>query len=92
MSLFNKKTEEFKEYLKEVTVRIELKRVDTKHCFRLKKIENPIYISRIEIDIIREQKWEVILDILWLAQHDQEIDWKVREVKMTRCLEKYKRQ
>jgi len=62
-----------------------------KHCLKLKKIENTIYIrnidrifnkegpienivevnlyykgyrKKIEIDIIREQKWVVILDIL----------------------------
>jgi len=50
------------------------------------------YRKKIEIDIIRELNWGVILDILWLAQHNQEIDWKIREVKMTRCLEKCERQ
>jgi len=29
----------------------------------------------------------VILGILWLARHNPEIDWKIREVKMTRCPE-----
>jgi len=43
--------------------------------------------KRTEIDVIREQKWKVILGILWLACHNPEIDWKTREVKMTRYLE-----
>ena len=34
----------------------------------------------------------VILEMLWLAHHNPEIDWKTGEVKMTRCLEKCRRQ
>jgi len=30
-------------------------------------------------------KTEVILDMLWLAAHNPEIDWEKREVKMTQC-------
>jgi len=30
--------------------------------------------ERIEIDVIRKQKWKVILEILWLACHNPEID------------------
>jgi len=30
----------------------------------------------------------VILEMPWLAHHNPEIDWRTREVKMTRCLEK----
>ena len=30
-------------------------------------------------------KTEVILDMLWLAAYNPEIDWKKREVKMTQC-------
>ena len=37
-----------------------------------------------EIDVIGGQKWNVILEILWLAHHNLEIDWRTREVKMTR--------
>ena len=33
------------------------------------------------------QKWTVILGMLWLACHNPEIDWRTREVKMTRCPE-----
>ena len=42
--------------------------------------------ERTEIDVIGEQKWTVILEILWLAHHNPEIDWRTGEVKMTRCL------
>ena len=47
--------------------------------------------ERTEIDVIREQKWKVILGMLWLAHHNPKIDWKTGEVKMTRCLEEYGR-
>ena len=40
--------------------------------------------ERMEIDVIRGQKWKVILGMLWLAYHSPEIDWKTGEVKMTR--------
>ena len=43
--------------------------------------------ERTEIDMIRGQKWMVILGILWLAHHNPEIDWKTGKVKMTRCPE-----
>jgi len=43
--------------------------------------------ERTEIDMIGEQKWSVILGILWLACHNPKIDWKTVEVKMMRCLE-----
>ena len=29
----------------------------------------------------------MILGILWLRHYNPEIDWKTREVKMTRCLD-----
>ena len=45
------------------------------------------YRERMEIDVIGEQKWTVILGMPWLACHNPEIDWKTREIKMTRCLE-----
>ena len=41
--------------------------------------------KRMEIDVIRGQKWSVILGMLWLACHNPEIDWRTGEVKMTRC-------
>jgi len=43
--------------------------------------------ERMEIDVIGGQKWMVILEIPWLARHNPEIDWKMGEVKMTRCPE-----
>jgi len=39
--------------------------------------------------VIGGQKWNVILEILWLAHHNPEIDWRIGEVKMTRCSEEY---
>jgi len=43
--------------------------------------------ERTEIDVIGGQKWTVILGMLWLAHHNPEIDWRIGEVKMTRCPE-----
>jgi len=43
--------------------------------------------ERMEIDVIREQKWTVILEMPWLACHNLEIDWRTGEVKMMRCSE-----
>ena len=50
------------------------------------------YKERTEIDVIREQKWNVILGMLWLAYHNPEINQRIREVKMTRCPEKCRKQ
>ena len=58
-------------------------------------IENTVEVNiyyqghreRTEIDVIGGQKWTVILGMLWLACHNPEIDWRTREVKMTRCPE-----
>ena len=41
--------------------------------------------ERMSIDVIRGQKWSMILDMPWLGCHNPEIDWKTGEVKMTRC-------
>jgi len=43
--------------------------------------------ERTEIDIIGGQKWQVILEMPWLACHNPEIDWRTGEVKITRCPE-----
>ena len=43
--------------------------------------------EKMEIDVIKGQKWMVILGMLWLAYHNPEIDWRTGEVKMTRCPE-----
>ena len=50
------------------------------------------YRKRTEIDVIGEQKWNVILGMLWLARHNSEIGWRTEEVKMTRCPEEYEKQ
>ena len=63
-------------------------------------IENTVEVNiyykghreRIEIDVIRGQKWTVILGIPWLTYHNPEIDWRTGEVKMMRCLEEYDKQ
>jgi len=39
---------------------------------------------KMEINVIRGQKWTVILGMLWLACHNPEIDWRTGEVKMMR--------
>ena len=41
--------------------------------------------ERMSIDVIGGQKWSVILGIPWLEYYNPEIDWKMVEVKMTRC-------
>ena len=38
--------------------------------------------------MIKKQKQNVILEMLWLAYHNPEINWKTEEVKMIRCSEK----
>ena len=44
--------------------------------------------ERTSIDVIEEQKWGVILDMLWLANNNPDIDWRTGEVQMMRCLDK----
>ena len=58
-------------------------------------IENTVEVNiyyqrhrkRMEIDMIGGQKWTVILGMLWLAHYNPEINWRTKEVRMTRCLE-----
>jgi len=40
--------------------------------------------EKTEIDVIGEQKWNVTLEMLWLAQHNPKVDWKMGEVKIIR--------
>jgi len=62
---------------------------------RKRLIENTVEVNiyyqghreRTEIDIIGEQKWNVILEMPWLACYNPEIDWRTGKVKMMRCLE-----
>ena len=44
--------------------------------------------EKTEIDVIEEQKQNVILGMLWPAYYNSEINWKAEEVKMIRCSEK----
>ena len=48
--------------------------------------------KRTKIDMIEGQKWNVILEMLQLTYHNSEIDWRIEEVKMTRCSEECKKQ
>jgi len=43
------------------------------------------HIERIKLDVCDLGRTEVILGMPWLAIHNQEIDWKKGEVKITRC-------
>ena len=43
--------------------------------------------ERMSIDVIRGQKWSVILGMPWLAHHNPEIDWKTGEVQIMRYLD-----
>ena len=45
------------------------------------------YKERMSINVIRGQKWRVILGIPWLACHNPEIDWRTGEVQIMRCPE-----
>jgi len=44
------------------------------------------HIEKMRIDVCDLEKTEIILGMPWLAVHNPEINWKTREVKMTRCL------
>jgi len=56
------------------------------------KIENTVEVNiyyqehreKMEIDMIGGQEWSVILGMLWLARYNPKIDWKIKEVKMTK--------
>jgi len=58
-------------------------------------IENTVEVNiyyqghrkRTEIDVIGGQKWNIILEMPWLAHHNPEIDWRTGEVKIMRCPE-----
>ena len=76
--------------------------IHKKYKWNFKKeglIENTVEINiyfqehreRMKIDVIGEQKWSIILEISWLAYYNPEIDWRIGEIKMTRCLEECKK-
>ena len=48
--------------------------------------------ERTKNNVIRDQKWSVILRIPWLACHNPRINWRTEKVKIIRCLEKYEKQ
>ena len=48
--------------------------------------------EKTELYVIKCQKWSVILGMSWLSCHNSGIDWKIREIKITRCLEEYGKQ
>jgi len=85
--------------LKKIETSIYIRNVDgTFNKERLIKhtVEVNIYYQghrkRTEIDVIRGQKWNIILKMLWLVHYNPEINWKTKEVKMTRCPDKCERQ
>ena len=43
------------------------------------------YKERTLIDVIGEQKWSIILDMSWLGHYNPKIDWKIGEIKITKC-------
>jgi len=43
------------------------------------------HVERIRVDVCKLGRMKVILDMLWLAVYNPEIDWEKGEVKMTRC-------
>jgi len=44
------------------------------------------HVEKIRIDMCNLGKIDIILGILWLQVHNPEINWKMEEVKMIRCL------
>jgi len=50
------------------------------------------YREKTEIDVIEGQKWNMILEMLWLACHNPKIDWRTEKVKIIRYLEECEKQ
>jgi len=42
-------------------------------------------MERMRVNVCDLGKTEIILGMSWLAAHNPEINWKTREIKMTRC-------
>ena len=89
MSLEFMKKQEFK--LKKLERPMNIRNIDgslNKEGLIEHTVEVNIYYQghreRTEIDVIRGQKWTVILGMPWLAHHNPEIDWETREVKIMR--------
>ena len=43
--------------------------------------------ERTEINVIKGQKWIMILGMPWLVCYNLEINWKMEKVKITKCLD-----
>jgi len=43
------------------------------------------HVEKVKINVCNLEKTEIILGMLWLVIHNSEINWKIKEVKMTRC-------
>ena len=43
------------------------------------------YVEKVRINVCKLEKTKIILDILWLAIHNPEIDWEKEEIKITKC-------
>ena len=43
------------------------------------------HMERARVDVCNLEKTKVILEMLWLAAHNPEIDWKKEEVEIMRC-------
>ena len=48
------------------------------------------HIERIRIDVCDLRRMDIILDIPWLQIYNPEINWKIGEVRITRCLPIYR--
>ena len=47
------------------------------------------HIEKVRMDVCNLGKADVILGMLWLSQHNPEINWETGEVKMMRCPKTY---
>jgi len=43
------------------------------------------HVKRIRINMYNLQRTDIILDILWLQVYNHEINWEIKEIKITRC-------
>ena len=97
MSLEFARKQEFK--LKKIKNPIYVKNIDrmfNKEELMENTVEVNIYYQehrkRTEINVIRGQKWNVILEMSQLIHYNSKINQRIGEVKITRCPEKYRKQ
>jgi len=50
------------------------------------------HVERTEIDVIGDQKWSVIIGMPWPACYNPKVNWRMGEIKMTRCLPECRKQ